>query len=92
MVNILIDAGNSINEAISLLDQDLKRAQKHANKAKACENQMEEAYRQALSHLFKGDDPILMFKKREVYRHLSNAGDRGDEAADILSHIIMKHS
>jgi uncharacterized protein Yka (UPF0111/DUF47 family) len=92
MVNILIEAGNSINEAISLLDKDPKVAQRLANKAKACENQMEEAYRQALSRLFKGTDPVLMFKKREVYRHLSNAGDRADEAADILSHIIMKHS
>lgn len=92
MVNILIDAGKEINEAISLLDQDPKKAQRHANRAKACENQMEDAYRQALARLFKGNDPILIFKKREIYRHLSNAGDRGDEAADIISHIIMKHS
>lgn len=92
MVNILIDAGNSINEAISSLESDPKRAQRQANRAKACENQMEDAYRQALARLFKGTDPVLMFKKREVYRHLSNAGDRGDEAADIISHIIMKHS
>jgi hypothetical protein len=31
-----------------------------------------------------------MLKLREVYRHLSNAGDRGDEAANIIADIVVK--
>jgi hypothetical protein len=31
-----------------------------------------------------------MLKMREIYRHLSNAADRGDEAANIICNIIMK--
>jgi uncharacterized protein Yka (UPF0111/DUF47 family) len=27
---------------------------------------------------------------REIYRHLSNAADRGDHAANIICNIIMK--
>jgi hypothetical protein len=53
---------------------------------------MEGAYRLALSHLFRGSDPIFMLKMREIYRHLSNAADRGDEAANIITSIVMKHS
>ena len=29
---------------------------------------------------------------REVYRHLSNAADRGDEAANVISNIVVKKS
>jgi hypothetical protein len=33
-----------------------------------------------------------MLKEREVYRHLSNAADRGDEAANAVSDIVVKMS
>jgi uncharacterized protein Yka (UPF0111/DUF47 family) len=33
-----------------------------------------------------------MLKKREVYRHLSNAADRGDEAANVIADIVVKVS
>jgi len=31
-----------------------------------------------------------MLKLREVYRHLSNTADRGDEAANIIADIVVK--
>jgi len=92
MVNILISAGREINQSINLLENRPKVAAVHALKAKAYENTMEGAYRLALSHLFRGNDPVFMLKMREIYRHLSNAADRGDEAANIISSIVMKHS
>jgi uncharacterized protein Yka (UPF0111/DUF47 family) len=92
MVNILISAGREINNAIKLLEDQPKVAAVHAVKAKAYENTMEGAYRLALSHLFRGDDTVFMLKMREIYRHLSNAADRGDEAANIITSIVMKHS
>ncbi|HOS98511.1 MAG TPA: DUF47 family protein, partial [Deltaproteobacteria bacterium] len=65
-------------------------AMEHAREAKACENKMEKEYRRALADLFEGTDPVYMLKMREIYRHLSNAADRGDEAANIISDIIVK--
>jgi len=29
---------------------------------------------------------------REIYRHLSNAADRGDGAANVIADIVMKKS
>jgi len=92
MVGILISAGREINHAINLLEYQPKVATVHAVKAKAYENTMEGAYRLALSHLFRGNDTVFMLKMREIYRHLSNAADRGDEAANIITSIVMKHS
>jgi len=45
---------------------------------------------QALAELFKKNDVISIMKTRELYRHLSNAADRGDEAADIIGDILVK--
>ena len=33
---------------------------------------------------------VEMLKMREVYRHLSNAADRGDEAANVIADVVVK--
>jgi predicted phosphate transport protein (TIGR00153 family) len=92
MVNVLRKAAREINDAVKILKDYPKIAIEHAVKAKAYENTMEKAYHQALANLFKGSDTVYMLKMREIYRHLSNAADRGDEAANIISSIVMKHT
>jgi len=92
MVNILRKAAREINDAVKILKDYPKIASDHAVKAKAYENTMEKAYHLALADLFKGSDTVYMLKMREIYRHLSNAADRGDEAANIISSIVMKHT
>jgi len=91
MVNILRKAARELDDAVKILKDYPKIASEHAVKAKSYENQMEKAYHVALANLFKGTDTVYMLKMREIYRHLSNAADRGDEAANIISSIVMKH-
>lgn len=92
MINILRKAARELNDAVKILKDYPRIASEHALKAKAYENTIEKAYHLALADLFKGSDTIYMLKMREIYRHLSNAADRGDEAANIISSIVMKHS
>jgi uncharacterized protein Yka (UPF0111/DUF47 family) len=35
-------------------------------------------------------DNLAMLKLREIYRHLSNVVDRGDEAANVISDVVVK--
>ncbi|HEY5138964.1 MAG TPA: hypothetical protein VIJ25_06540, partial [Methylococcales bacterium] len=69
-------------------------ANDHAQRAKSLENQVENIYREALADLFSGAEDIKhimkMLKSREVYRHLSNAADQGDEAANVIADIVVK--
>jgi uncharacterized protein len=71
-------------------------AAEHARRVKAIENQVEDAYRRNLAALFQGPEDIQhvmdMLKMREVLRHLSNAADQGDKAADIIMDIVVKWS
>ena len=61
-----------------------------ADSARKAERKVEKAYRRAIAELFQGDDYINMFKRREIYRHLSNAADRMANCANMLHDIVVK--
>jgi len=61
-----------------------------ANAARKAERTVEKSYRRAITALFQGDDYLNMFKRRETYRHLSNAADRVADAARALNNIVVK--
>jgi uncharacterized protein Yka (UPF0111/DUF47 family) len=94
MVVILREASEELHHGVLQLRERPQVALQHATRAKKLENRAEGLYREALAELFQQpktlDDIMLMMKRREVYRHLSNAADRGDEAANIISDIVVK--
>ncbi len=61
-----------------------------ADSARKAERKVEKAYRRAIAELFQGNDYIHMFKRREIYRHLSNAADRMANCANTLHDIVVK--
>ncbi|NMC77729.1 MAG: DUF47 family protein [Chloroflexi bacterium] len=95
MASLLFEAAVEIQLAVERLQTNhLKVASDHVQRAKALENRVETVYREALADLFKGPkdvkDVMTMLKVREIYRHLSNAADRGDGAANVIADIVMK--
>ncbi len=97
MASLLHDAAVEINlSVLRLQDNHLTVASDHAQRAKSLENRVETVYREAIADLFaKAKDlkhVVEMMKIRELYRHLSNAADRGDGAANVISDVIMKMS
>jgi predicted phosphate transport protein (TIGR00153 family) len=94
MASLLKDAAYEIHQAVLRLKKHPGVAIEHAQRAKALENRVEAVYREALADLFSGPENlehlVEMLKLREVYRHLSNAADRGDEAANAIADIIVK--
>jgi predicted phosphate transport protein (TIGR00153 family) len=94
MASLLRDAAHEIHLGVLRLSDHPGVAEDHAVRAKALENRVEHVYREALADLFHMprdvDHVVEMLKLREAYRHLSNAADRGDEAANVLSDIVVK--
>ncbi|MBI4677354.1 MAG: DUF47 family protein [Elusimicrobia bacterium] len=86
----LADAAKEIAAAIPLITTHPSVCTQHVIRAKKSENFVEHRYREALVELFKSADVVHILKMREICRHLSNAADRGDEAADIISDIVVK--
>jgi len=96
IASLLKDAAYELLMAVERLEGHLGVAAEHAQRAKALENRVESVYREALADLFgnttgnDNDTIIKILKQREVYRHLSNAADRGDEAANVIADIVVK--
>jgi predicted phosphate transport protein (TIGR00153 family) len=94
IASILRDAAYELLMAVDRLELHPEVANEHAQRAKTLENRVEDVYREALADLFSGAEDIKhvmkTLKSREVYRHLSNAADRGDEAANVIANIVVK--
>lgn len=94
MVTLLTDASMEIYRAVNELMEHPNVANDHAVRAKALENRVEQVYREALADLFRDPEDLNgvmeILKLREIYRHLSNAADRGDQAANVIGDIVVK--
>lgn len=94
MASLLRDASVELHLGMLRLGDHPGVTNEHAQRAKALENRVERVYREAIADLFHEpedlDDIMEILKLREVYRHVSNAADRGDEAANHLSDIVVK--
>jgi predicted phosphate transport protein (TIGR00153 family) len=96
IASLLKDAAYEIQQGVLRLENHPNVATEHAQRAKALENRVEQVYREAIADLFNGPESVEhvveMLKMREIYRHLSNAADRGDEAANVIADIVVKHA
>jgi predicted phosphate transport protein (TIGR00153 family) len=94
IASLLRDAAYELLLAVDRLENHPGVSSEHAQRAKALENRVEGVYREALADLFSEvenvQQVVRMMKMREVYRHLSNAADRGDEAANLIADIVVK--
>lgn len=94
MVSLLAEGATEIHRAVLRLEDHPNVANDHAVRAKALENRVEHVYRESLADLFSApkdlDGMMKILKLREIYRHLSNAADRGDAAANAIGDIVVK--
>lgn len=90
MVEAIYKGGVDIFEALKCIRNNPDMCRKKVFAAKKVENFVEDLYREAIAKLFEIDDIKKILKTREIYRHLSNAADRLDEAANIINNIVVK--
>jgi uncharacterized protein Yka (UPF0111/DUF47 family) len=93
------DISHSIKEGVDALANGFAKlgstpatAALDADAARKAERHAEKQYRVALSTLFEGSDYIAMFKRREIYRHLTNAAEHMAQCANTLHDIVVKIS
>lgn len=96
IADLLLEMAKELQLTMERLLDHPRVANEHARRVKKLENQVEHAYRRSLAQLFQGPEDtehiMHMLKCREILRHLSNAADQGDKAADIVMDIGVKWS
>ena len=90
MAGLLHQGAVSLVNGFSKLDKTPADAAVDADLARKANRKVEKLYRKALAALFQGDDYVHMFKRREIYRHLDNAGERVQHCANTLHDIVVK--
>lgn len=94
MVHRLGEAADELLMSMERLTENPMVALDHARRAKGRENQIEREYRKALAEIFTGPEDVHhlmeMLRKREVYRHVSNAADQADQAANVIGEVVVK--
>ena len=97
--NFMRDISRHIKEGVDALANGFAKlastpatASLDADAARKAERHAEKLYRVALPKLFEGSDYINMFKRREIYRHLTNAAEHMAQCANTLHDIVVKIS
>ena len=90
MAQHLHEGTQSLAKGFAQLGTDPATSADDADAARKCERRCEKLYRKALAELFQGEDYVSMFKKREIYRHLTNAAERMAHCANTLHDIVVK--
>lgn len=90
MAELMVKGAEQLVAAIKHLNKNPNVAVEYAVRAKRIENKMNDVFLAALKQLFSGHDPQVMFFYRELYRHFNRSADRVDEAANIISNIVVK--
>lgn len=92
--NRLLEMAHELHLASQRLMDHPRVAAQHARRIKKIENEIETVYRESLAEMFSGPEEVAYLmnalKAREVLRHMSNASDQGDRAADIILDIGIK--
>ena len=47
---------------------------------------------EALSNLFKVNDPVFIIKMKDIYEHFEMAIDKCEDVADVFDSILIRHT
>ncbi|MDE5618246.1 MAG: DUF47 family protein [Clostridia bacterium] len=89
MIGILCDICKHISIAVAHIEKHPQIAKDEALTVKSLENTVGMHYYSALANLFDNADMRLIFKYREVYRHINTTSDIADKAMDSLLDILL---
>ncbi len=93
MAAILVAMTSELVVAVPLLRNRSKMNEilKHCVEINRLENEADAIVRLALAELFD-DTPIAdVIKWREIYEHLETAADKGEDVANVLEGVVLKH-
>jgi uncharacterized protein Yka (UPF0111/DUF47 family) len=90
MARFLYEGVVALEAGFAKLRSNPAAASDDADVARKAERKAEKFYRKSLARLFQGDDYIQMFKRREIYHHLTTAAERMAHCANTLHDIVVK--
>jgi hypothetical protein len=90
---ILVAVSKELGAALPLLRRHskMKEILNHCVEINRLENEADAVTRLALAELFEGASLAEVIKWREIYEHMENAVDRGEDVANVLEGVVLKN-
>lgn len=90
---ILTAVTDELVKAIPLLRHRSKMGAilQHCVEINRLENEADSIWRFALAELFEETSIVNIMKWREIYDHLETAVDKGEDVANVLEGVVLKH-
>jgi predicted phosphate transport protein (TIGR00153 family) len=96
LARIVVRMAHKLNEAVPRLRRhdQFPWILKQCVEINTLENEADDVQHAALAELFEvcRTDACEVIKWREIYGHLENATDRGEDVANVLEAIVLKHA
>ncbi len=96
LASIVAKVAYKLNEVMpSLRRRDqFKRILEQCVEINSLENEADDVHHAALAELFEAchTDACEVIKWREIYQHMEDATDRGEDVANVLEGIVLKHA
>ena len=93
MADVLVAITDELVRAVPLLRNrsQMKRILQNCVEINRLENEADIVVRLALAELFDGFAIDEVIKWREIYSHLETAADKGEDVANVLEGVVLKH-
>lgn len=94
LAEVLLNQATELNSALSGLRniKNPKEIEKRCIEVNRLENIADDIYKISVAELFKRKDAIEIMKLKEVYERLEFATDKCEDAANVISDIVVKNS
>jgi predicted phosphate transport protein (TIGR00153 family) len=96
LARIVVKMARKLNEVVPRLRRrdQFPWILKQCVEINTLENEADDVQHAALAELFEvcRTDACEVIKWREIYEHLENATDRGEDVANVLEGIVLKHA
>ena len=95
LASIILKVTYKLNEVMPLLRRrnQFKQLLQQCVEINRLENEADDVHHAALADLFDDTrDVRTIIKWREIYEHLESATDRGEDVANVLEAVVLKHA
>jgi len=95
LASIVAKMTYALNEVLPCLRHrnQFKRILEQCVEINSLENEADDVHHAAMAELFdSGKDASEIIKWRELYQHMEDATDQGEDVANILEGIVLKHA
>ncbi|SNQ59340.1 DUF47 domain-containing protein [Candidatus Methanoperedens nitratireducens] len=94
LAEVLLKQATELNQALSGLRniKNPKEIERRCIEVNRLENIADDLYKTSVADLFKRKDAIEIMKLKEVYERLEFATDKCEDAANVISDIVVKNS